>query len=56
MTHCPWCWFSHGCDLEFGHEGDHECLDHSDSYPETKPRYHPDVFHFRTDEPEVLEK
>jgi hypothetical protein len=52
---CPWCWGSHGCSLQAGHEGDHVC-DHrpvSFDTPETRPRGHADLFHWKTDEAEA---
>lgn len=50
---CPWCWGSHCCDLTDGHPGDHQCLlGHEGDEPDVRPRGAPDVFHFRTDEPE----
>lgn len=54
---CPWCWTSHGCDLDDGHDGDHECraghVDLGDP-PDVMPRGAPDVFHYRTFEPEPI--
>lgn len=54
---CPWCWTSHGCDLDEDHPGDHEChaghVDQGDP-PDTMPRGAPGVFHYLTFEPEPV--
>ncbi|MFE7105604.1 hypothetical protein ACFU98_10735 [Streptomyces sp. NPDC057575] len=50
---CPWCWGSHACDLPTGHDGDHQCrLGHVEQgdAPDTRPRGHPDLFHYATEE------
>lgn len=53
---CPYVWGSHGCDLPPDHEGDHVC-DHGDPTewaPDSRPRGHKDVWHYKTQEKETL--
>ncbi len=54
MKRCMYCWGSHGCDLDENHPEDHECQAGHGDQPMKIRRGHPDVFHGRTDEPEVV--
>lgn len=57
MTECPYCWDSHGCDLEEGHTGDHICAN-PDNHKEPCSVRTPGangVFHWKTLEPEVVD-